>query len=136
MGRRAWGFTDGHNAAPFLIPPERGEIHKNSPARLAAKSATMLTERLLKGLDGDVLHLANDEWIRLKETWGTERVDEVQIMLMLGEGQSRTLIARSIYYAGLVGVTPCWHKLEDMREPRPYAEGEKHTLIRELRDYL
>ena len=46
----------------------------------------MLTERLLKGLDGDVLHLANDEWIRLKEAWGTERVDEVQIMPMLGVG--------------------------------------------------
>ena len=83
-----------------------------------------------------MLHLANDEWIRLKETWGTERVDEIQIMLMLGEGQSRTLIARSIYYAGLVGITLCWHKLDDMREPRPYGEGEKRTFIGELRDYL
>ena len=94
MSKRAWGLTDGHNSAPFLLPKEEGGVQKNSPIRLGAKQATTLTERLIKALDGDVRRLANDEWDRLMATWGSGRTNEVQLMLMLEEtSKPRTLFA-------------------------------------------
>lgn len=58
-------------------------------------------------------------------------------MLMLEESPTNnTLLAQSTYYAGLVGTTPHWWKINKMFPPAPYGEGEDKTLIGQLWPYL
>eukprot|EP00961_Rhodomonas_salina_P020644 277731-Rhodomonas_salina.1 len=87
---------------------EEGGIQSHTPARLLAKHTVNLLSKLGGDLDGETLELAQAEWNNLTAMWGSTTVDEVQTMLLLEESVTRpaTLLARTLYYAGLVGVTP------------------------------
>ena len=108
MGHRAWRLTDGHNEAPFILPPEMGGLQMHSPTRLAAKAAVSLTERMLKTQDREIPRLANGEMQLLQDKWGTKHTREIQQMIMM-EDTAPTLISRSLFYTGLVGTTPHWN---------------------------
>eukprot|EP00961_Rhodomonas_salina_P148359 1997037-Rhodomonas_salina.1 len=71
------------------------------------------------GTDVDPDTLLQTEWVELTTTWGTTAVDEIQTMLLLEESVTRqvTLLARTLYYTGLVGITPVWSRITGMQTP-------------------
>jgi len=95
MHKRAWHLTDGHNLAPFLLPQEEGGIQQHTPARIIAKHAVGLAERLASDLDGEMAILMQDKWGCITRTWGTTAVHEVQTAMLLEESMTRlaTLLA-------------------------------------------
>eukprot|EP00961_Rhodomonas_salina_P292120 3932643-Rhodomonas_salina.2 len=119
MQKKVWSLTDGHNTAPFLLPAEEGGVQTRTPARLLAKHTASLLQRLGNDLDGEALQLMQHEWGKLQTTWGTSSVEEIQTMLLLEESVARptTLLSRTLYYTGLVGVTPTWSKIVGMPDP-------------------
>eukprot|EP00961_Rhodomonas_salina_P292754 3933186-Rhodomonas_salina.2 len=119
LQKKAWSLTDGHNTAPFLLPQEEGRVQAHTPARLLAKHTSKLMERLGNDLDGETLELVRAEWAELQATWGTSKAEEIQTMLLLEESGERpaTLLAQTLYYTGLVGVTPVWTKIPCMAPP-------------------
>jgi len=118
MHKRAWHLTDGHNLAPFLLPQEEGGIQQHTPARIVAKHAVGLAERLAADLDGEMLILMGDEWRQLRKTWGTSKIREVQTAMLLEESMTRpaTLLSRVLYLTGLAGITMTWDAIPGMEE--------------------
>ncbi len=54
-----------------------------TPARLLVLHTVNVMAKLSQDLDGEILQLVKEEWSQLVKTWGTARVDQVQLLLML-----------------------------------------------------
>ena len=55
MHKRAWHLTEGHNSAPFLLPPEEGWVQVHTPSRVIAKAAVELATHLVHSMDGEIM---------------------------------------------------------------------------------
>jgi ribonuclease HI len=132
MRKKAWNLTDGHNTAPFLLPAEEGGVQGTTPARLLARHTANVMAKLSQDLDGEILQLVREEWSQLVKTWGTARVDQVQLLLMLEDSTTRpaTLLARTLYYTGLVGISPVWDKVPGMFPPPPGRDWDPSVGVR------
>lgn len=126
MGRRAWALTEGHNVAPFLTQGAEGGVAQDSPYHLAARNTLQLLHKACGGLHDDILRLVQVEWVDLCRTWGTTRPQEIQAALLLLDStmDARTLLSRTLYYLGHVGIVLSWEQLPGLTPPAPYAPSD------------